>query len=103
MLRSTFFVLAVSQAWAQQQAAQDQAATRIPPPRPFVLAPRIGVTGDKGELAGIPGPIEQRVGALEIALDRVPGRTGRHQTVDMPGAKRASGRPSRRRTALTSR
>jgi len=47
MLRSTFFVLAVSQAWAQQQAAQDQAATRIPPPRPFVLAPRIGVTGDK--------------------------------------------------------
>ena len=47
MLRSALLFLVISQAWAQQQPAQDQAATRIPPPRPFVLAPRIGVSGDK--------------------------------------------------------
>lgn len=47
MLRSTLFVLAASLVWAQQQPPQEDAATRIPPPRPFVLAPRIGVSGDK--------------------------------------------------------
>lgn len=47
MLRSTIFVLAASLVWAQQQPPQEDAATRIPPPRPFVLAPRIGVSGDK--------------------------------------------------------
>jgi outer membrane protein TolC len=46
MLRSGLLLLVISQAWAQQQPAQDE-ATRIPPPRPFVLAPRIGVSGDK--------------------------------------------------------
>jgi len=46
MLRSALLLLVISQAWAQQQPAQE-AATRIPPPRPFVLAPRIGVSGDK--------------------------------------------------------
>ena len=47
MLRSALLLLAISQTWAQQQPAQDEAATRIPSPRPFVLAPRIGVSGDK--------------------------------------------------------
>jgi len=31
----------------QQQAEPDQAVTRVPPPRPFVLPPRIGVITDK--------------------------------------------------------
>ena len=32
---------------AQPQTETDQAVTRIPPARPFVLRPRIGVTTDK--------------------------------------------------------
>ena len=31
----------------QQQAAPDQAVTRVPPARPFVLPPRIGVITDR--------------------------------------------------------
>jgi hypothetical protein len=34
---------------------------------------------------------------------RAISRIGRHHIVDTPGAKRASGRPSRRSTAFTSR
>jgi outer membrane protein TolC len=33
--------------WGQQPAEPDQAITRVPPVRPFVLAPRIGVSTDK--------------------------------------------------------
>ncbi|HEY2842932.1 MAG TPA: TolC family protein [Bryobacteraceae bacterium] len=39
-------ILATSYVTAQQPAAE-QAATRVPPVRPFVLAPRIGVISDK--------------------------------------------------------
>ena len=40
--------LATCAVWGQQQAAEpDQAITRVPPVRPFVLSPRVGVFTDK--------------------------------------------------------
>jgi HAE1 family hydrophobic/amphiphilic exporter-1 len=49
MVRRLLFIgcLASLVACAQQQGGPDQAVTRVPPARPFVLPPRIGVTTDK--------------------------------------------------------
>jgi len=49
MFRQVLFIgcLASLVVCAQQQGGPDQAVTRVPPARPFVLPPRIGVTTDK--------------------------------------------------------
>ncbi|MCU1339524.1 MAG: hypothetical protein JWO19_5105 [Bryobacterales bacterium] len=46
-LLASSIVFGQQQGGPQQQAEPDQAVTRVPPPRPFVLPPRIGVVTDK--------------------------------------------------------